>query len=222
MKLLLDFLPLILFFGTFKYAEGHEDWAAAFATEHLGFLVAGGHVGRAEAPVLLATVVVMAATIAQVIFLKLRRRKVDLMLWISLALVVVMGGATIYFHSETFIKWKPTGLYWGMAVVFLVSDLVFRKNLLRSMMEKDVQLPDLAWRRMNLGSVLFFVALGFLNLYVAFHFPTATWANFKVFGVTGLFVLFTLGQGLYMSRHIIEPAAQADGADEPAKEGHAP
>ena len=144
------------------------------------------------------------------------------MLWISLALVVVLGGLTVWLHDETFIKWKPTGLYWGMAVVFLVSDLVFRKNLLRSMMEKDVQLPDLAWRRMNLGSVLFFVALGFLNLYVAFHYPTATWANFKVFGVTGLFVLFTLGQGLYMSRHIIEPAAQADGADEPAKEGHAP
>lgn len=222
MKLLLDFLPLILFFGTFKFAEGHKAAAAAFASSHFGFMVSGGTVGPEEAPVLLATLVVMVATLAQALITKLRGHKIDLMLWISLALVVVLGGLTVWLHDETFIKWKPTGLYWGMAVVFLVSDLVFRKNLLRSMMEKDVQLPDLAWRRMNLGSVLFFVALGFLNLYVAFHYPTATWANFKVFGVTGLFVLFTLGQGLYMSRHIIEPAAQADGADEPAKEGHAP
>lgn len=209
MKLLLDFLPLILFFGTFKIAEGHKAAAAAFASSHFGFIVSGGTVGPEEAPVLLATLVVMAATLAQALITKLRGHKIDLMLWISLALVVVLGGLTVWLHDETFIKWKPTGLYWGMAVVFLVSDLVFRKNLLRSMMEKDVKLPDFAWQRMNLGSVLFFVALGCLNLYVAFHYPTATWANFKVFGVTGLFVLFTLGQGLYMSRHIIEPATPA-------------
>lgn len=201
MKLLLDFLPLILFFGTFKYAEGHEDWAAAFATEHLGFLVAGGHVGRAEAPVLLATVVVMAATIAQVIFLKLRRRKVDLMLWISLALVVVMGGATIYFHSETFIKWKPTLLYWAMAATFLVSQWL-GKNLPRQMLGAELQLPEPVWARLNWIWVGFFSAMGFANLYVAHAFSTSAWANFKVFGSTGLLLLFVLGQGLYLSRHL--------------------
>jgi intracellular septation protein len=201
MKLLLDFLPLILFFGTFKYAEGHEDWAAAFATEHLGFLVAGGQVGRAEAPVLLATVVVMAATIAQVIFLKLRRRKVDLMLWISLALVVVMGGATIYFHSETFIKWKPTLLYWAMAATFLVSQWL-GKNLPRQMLGAELQLPEPVWARLNWIWVGFFSAMGFANLYVAHAFSTSAWANFKVFGSTGLLLLFVLGQGLYLSRHL--------------------
>ncbi len=213
MKLLLDFLPLILFFGTFKIAESHKAAAAAFASSHFGFMVSGGTVGPEEAPVLLATLVVMMATLVQALIIKLRGHKIDLMLWISLALVVVLGGLTVWLHDETFIKWKPTGLYWGMAAVFLISDLVFGKNLLRGMMEKDVQLPDYAWRRMNWGSVLFFVVLGLLNLYVAFHYPTATWANFKVFGVTGLFVLFTLGQGVYMSRHIIEPAqAGNDGA----------
>ncbi len=210
MKLLLDFLPLILFFGTFKIAESHKAAAAAFASSHFGFMVSGGAVGPEEAPVLLATLVVMAATLAQALITKLRGHKIDLMLWISLALVVVLGGLTVWLHDETFIKWKPTGLYWGMALVFLLSDLLFGKNLLRSMMEKDVKLPDFAWRRMNWGSVLFFIALGVLNLYVAFHYPTATWANFKVFGVTGLFVLFTLGQGVYMSRHIIESAPAED------------
>ncbi|MEO3712982.1 septation protein A [Roseateles flavus] len=210
MKLLLDFLPLILFFGTFKIAESHKAAAAAFASSHFGFMVSGGAVGPEEAPVLLATLVVMAATLAQALITKLRGHKIDLMLWISLALVVVLGGLTVWLHDETFIKWKPTGLYWGMALVFLLSDLLFGKNLLRSMMEKDVKLPDFAWRRMNWGSVLFFIALGVLNLYVAFHYPTATWANFKVFGVTGLFVLFTLGQGVYMSRHIVESAPAED------------
>lgn len=213
MKLLLDFLPLILFFVTFKLADGQKAAAAAFASSHFGFLVSGGSVGPDEAPVLLATLVVMVATLAQALITKLRGHKIDLMLWISLTLVVVLGGLTVWLHDETFIKWKPTGLYWGMALVFLVSDLVFRKNLLRAMMEKDVQMPDFAWQRMNWGAVAFFAALGVLNYYVAFNYPTATWANFKVFGVTGLFVLFTIGQGIYMSRHLIEPEKAAAEGD---------
>ena len=121
MKLLLDFLPLLLFFVTFKYADGQPDWAAAFATEHLGFLVSGGKVGPTEAPVLLATLVVMLATISQVLFLKLRGRKVDLMLWISLGLVVTLGAATVYFHNVTFIKWTPTMLFWAFSAACFIS-----------------------------------------------------------------------------------------------------
>ena len=105
MKLLLDFLPLILFFGTFKYAEGNKAWASDFASEHLGGLVSGGVVGPNEAPVLLATLVVIAATLAQVVYLKIRGRAVGLMLWVSLGLVVTLGGLTVWFHNETFIKW---------------------------------------------------------------------------------------------------------------------
>ena len=134
MKLLLDFLPIILFFGTFKYAEANKAWAAAFATQHLGGIVAGGVVGPDEAPVLLATVVVIVATLAQVAWLKVRGQKIDTMLWVSLGLVVVLGGATIWFHSETFIKWKPSVLYWVMALAFWISQLVFGKNLLQALM----------------------------------------------------------------------------------------
>lgn len=202
MKLLLDFLPLILFFGTFKYAEGHAVAAAAFATQHFGFLVSGGQVGPQEAPVLLATVVVMVATLLQALLLKLRGQKIDLMLWISLALVVVLGGATIWFHSETFIKWKPTGLYWAMALVFFVSQRFFNKNLIQAMLGKELQLPAPVWRRLNWAWVGFFTVMGVLNLYVAYHFSTSTWANFKVFGTTGLMLIFTLIQGLYLSKHL--------------------
>ena len=100
MKILLDFLPLALFFGMFKYAEGHREWAASFATAHLGFMVSGGVIGTEEAPVMLATVVVMLATLLQVLFLKLTRQKVDAILWVSLALVVVLGAATVTFTAN--------------------------------------------------------------------------------------------------------------------------
>lgn len=208
MKLLLDFLPLILFFVAFKGAEGHPEAAAAFATEHFGFLVQGGSVGPQEAPVLLATVVVMVATLAQAALMKLRGKKIDLMLWISLALVVVLGGATVWFHNETFIKWKPTGLHWAMALALWISQAAFGKNLIKAMLGAELQLPDAIWLRLNRAWVLFFAAMGVINLYVAYNFSTSTWANFKVFGATGLIVLFTLGQGLYLARHL--PAADAD------------
>ncbi len=201
MKLLLDFLPLLLFFVTFKYADRQPDWAAAFATEHLGFLVSGGKVGPTEAPVLLATVVVMAATIAQVLFLKLRGRKVDLMLWISLGLVVTLGAATVYFHNESFIKWKPTLVYWLFSGAILISKLMGR-DLLRQMLGKELPLPDVIWTRLNRAWIVFFAAMGFANLYVAYYFSTEAWANFKVFGGTGLMIAFMLGQGIYMSRHL--------------------
>ena len=209
MKLLADFLPIILFFAAFKFAGSDKDAAAAFASEHFGFLVSGGIVGPGEAPVLLATLVVIIATLVQVLVLKLRGRKVDTMLWVSLVLVVVLGGLTIWFHSETFIKWKPTLLYWVMGGAFALGPLLFGKNLLRLLLGEQLQLPDPVWRRLNWAWVTFFAAMGSANLWVAYTFSTDTWVNFKLFGGIGLMLLFTLAQGLYLSRHLPdEPAAK--------------
>ena len=202
MKILFDFLPIILFFGMFKYAEGHKDWAASTATEWLGFLVSGGVVGITEAPVLLATVVVIVATFAQILWLKLRGRKIDTMLWISLGLVTVLGGATIYFHSESFIKWKPTVLYWVMGSALLLGQLVFKKNGIKSLMGSQMDLPDPVWRIVNFSWVGFFTVMGFLNLWVAFNFSTSTWVNFKLFGGLGLMLVFVLAQAVYLNKHI--------------------
>ena len=202
MKILLDFLPILLFFGTFKYAEAHKEWAARFASEHFGFLVSGGVVGTGEAPVLLATLVVMVATIIQILILLARGKKIDMMLWISLALVVVLGGATVWFHSETFIKWKPSVLYWAMGLSFWISQTFFRKNLLQAMMGAQLELPSSVWQRLNFAWIAFFALMGLLNLYVAYSFDTATWVNFKLFGGMGLMLVFTLAQGIYLTRHI--------------------
>ena len=211
MKILFDFLPILLFFVTFKYADGQRDWAAAFATEHLGFVVAGGRVGVDEAPVLLATVVVVAATMTQVAWLKLRGRRVDLMLWVSLVLVVVLGALTVWLHSETFIKWKPTLLYWAMGMALWVGSTLMGRNLLRALMGEQLKLPDAVWQRLNIAWIAFFVAMGMINLWVAYAFSTGAWVNFKLFGSLGLMLVFTLAQGFYLSRYLHdEPAESAD------------
>ena len=209
MKLLLDFLPILLFFGTFKYAENNTDWAASFCTEYLGFLVSGGIVGTKEAPVLLSTAVVIIATLLQVFWLLARGKKVDTMLWVSLALVVLLGGATIWFHSDTFIKWKPSVLYWVMGLSFWIAQIFFKRNLLQ-MMLKEVRLPDRVWSNLSLSWMLFFILMGVLNLYVAYNFSTPTWVNFKVFGSLGLMLAFTVAQGVYMTRHALPDPAGDD------------
>ncbi|WP_374429411.1 septation protein A [Ideonella dechloratans] len=209
MKLLFDLLPIVLFFATFRYADGHQDWAGAFATEHFGGLVSGGVVAPKEAPVLLATVVVIIATLAQVIYLKARGRKVDAMLWFSLALVVILGGLTIWFHNETFIKWKPSGLYWAFGIALWASQALFGKNLLRSTLGKELPLPEPVWRRLNFAWIAFFALMGLVNLWVAYSFETAIWVDFKLFGATGLMLLFMVAQGVYISRHLPD----GDGSD---------
>ena len=204
MKLLIDFLPIILFFAAFKVAGNDKEAAAAFASEHFGFLVSGGQVRPDDAPVLLATMVVIVATLAQVLILKLLGRKVETMLWVSLVLIVVLGGLGIWFHSETFIKWKPTLLYWVMGTAFLLGPLLMGKNLLRMLLGQQLQLPDAVWQRLNLAWVGFFAVMGALNLWVAYTFSTDVWVNFKLFGSLGLMLVFTIAQGLYLSRYMTD------------------
>ena len=209
MKILFDFLPIALFFGMFKYAEGQKDWAASTATEWLGFMVSGGVVGPLEAPVLLATVVVIVATLLQIVWLKVRGKKVDTMLWVSLGLVTALGGATIYFHSESFIKWKPTVLYWVMGSALLFGQLVLKKNGIKSLMGAQMSLPDPVWRLVNFSWIGFFAVMGCLNLWVAFNFSTDAWVNFKLFGGLGLMVVFVLLQAFYLNKYI-KPETAAD------------
>jgi intracellular septation protein len=212
MKFLLDFLPIILFFGTFTYADGHKEWAARFVSDHFGGLISDGRVGPDEAPVMLATLVVIPATLATVAWLKAKRQKVGLMLWISLGTVVVLGGLTLWLHSETFIKWKPSVLYWTMGLLFWVSQTFFRKNLLKLQLGEQLELPETVWHRLNFAWIFYFGMMGLLNIWVAYSFSTASWVQFKTFGGLGLSVVFILAQGVYMSRYLKdEPAAAASG-----------
>ena len=200
MKLLFDLFPVILFFGAFKYAEKNPETAAAWVASLLGSAV----VDVKQAPILLATVVVIAATIAQIAWVHFRHGKVDKMLWISLGLVVVFGGMTLAFQNEAFIKWKPTILYWVFAISLGFSALVMKKNPMKAMLGEQLTLPEPVWGKVTLSWIAFFAVMGVLNLLVAFNFPTDTWVNFKLFGGMGLMLVFILLQGVVLSRYMEE------------------
>jgi intracellular septation protein len=202
MKIFFDLLPIFLFFASFKWAEGHKELASHWMTQHLGFAVSGGAVSLTEAPVLLATVIVIAATLLQIVVLKALRKPVDKMLWAGLVVVVVLGGLTLWFHDETFIKWKPTIIYWLMGAGFLITEIILGRKMLAQMMGGQIEAPDFVWKQLGWAWVLFFAAMGVLNLWVAFHFPTDTWVSFKMWGSLGLTLVFTLIQGLYLGRHM--------------------
>ena len=175
MKFLFDLFPVILFFAAFKAFD-----------------------------IYIATGVVIAATIAQIGWVWNRHGKVDTMLWVSLALVVVFGGATLILHDETFIKWKPTILYWLFAGTLFGSAQFFGKNLIRAMLGEQVQLPEPLWVRLNYAWVGFFAVMGVLNLWVAFNFSTDTWVSFKLFGGMGLMIVFIVLQGVVLARYLPE------------------
>ncbi|MDD2720206.1 MAG: septation protein A [Gallionella sp.] len=175
MKLLFDLFPILLFFIAFKLKG-----------------------------IYVATAVAIAATVVQIIWTKIRHGKVDTMLWVSFAIIGVFGGATLLLHDETFIKWKPSVLYWLFSVILLTSNLFFKKNLMQSLLSEKMALPVRVWNRLNLSWSLFFALLGFINLYVAFNYSTDTWVNFKLFGFTGLMLVFILGQSAWLAKYVDE------------------
>ncbi|HEX9172479.1 MAG TPA: septation protein A [Telluria sp.] len=204
MKFLFDFFPLVLFFIVYKLGLGNEQAALAMVNQYLGSITSG-QVAAAQAPIMLATVVGIIATVLQVAYLLVRRQKVHGMLWVSLAVITIMGGATIYFHDEDFIKWKPTILYWAFGLALVISQFVFRKNLMRNVMEEAVQLPEPIWARVGYAWMAFLFLLGALNLlmaFVVFKGDTSAWVNFKVFGMTGIFFAFVIGQTFLLFKYL--------------------
>lgn len=202
MKMLFDLVPVIVFFLAYFIAGRSPETAAAIMSALLGHLGVGGDVASKQAPLLLATAIAIVATLGQVLWLLARGKKVEKMLWISVAVITLMGGATLILRDSTFIMWKPTVLYWALAAVLLIGQFVFRKNLIRAMGGQQLSLPEPVWTKLNLSWAVFFAILGGVNLYVAFHFSEATWVKFKLFGVIGLMLVFALAQGFILSRYL--------------------
>ncbi|MDH4274985.1 MAG: septation protein A [Gammaproteobacteria bacterium] len=173
MKLLFDFFPIILFFIAFKFFGIYT-----------------------------ATAVAMGATVAQVIFTRIKYKRLEPMHLVTLVIIGVFGGATLWLADEIFIKWKPTAVNWVLGIVFLVSQFVGEKTLIERAMNSAVQLPKFVWIRLNLSWVLFFIVSGLINLYVVYNYDTETWVNFKLFGLLGMTALFAIVQAMYISRYI--------------------
>lgn len=175
MKFLSDLFPVLLFFGAYSLSRN----------------------------IYLATSVAIAASLLQVGWMLVRRRKVELMQWVSLVLIVVFGGATLWLHNKHFIMWKPTVLYWLMASALIISDRM-GKNGLRLMMGKQLSLPEPLWRKLSFAWASFFTLVGGLNLLVAYYCSEDVWVKFKLFGVVGLLVVFAIAQSVALSKYIEE------------------
>jgi intracellular septation protein len=191
-KFFFDLFPVILFFVAFKI------WG-----------------------IYVATAVAMAATLAQVSWTKFRHGKVSKLLWASLVIIMVFGGATLFLQDETFIKWKPTVLYWIAGVVFLGA-LAFGKNPIKGVMsEGGLELPEHVWTKLCIAWGVFFLFKGTLNLWVAYNFDTEAWVNFKLFGFTALMIAFVIAQALWLAKYLPDdeekkPAVPAPAADKQA------
>jgi intracellular septation protein len=180
MKFLFDLFPVILFVATYV-------WSGS---------------------IYVATAVIIPAAVAQVAYAWLRHRKVDRMLLVSMVLVLVLGGLTLFLHDERFIKWKPTVLYWVFAAVLALSPVVARKNLVRLMMEKGFSAPTRVWNYLNAAWVVFFVFMGILNLYIAQNFSLDFWVQFKLWGLTGFMLLFIGAQVAVLYKYMDEPGSK--------------
>ena len=203
MKFLFDLFPVILFFITLKVAEKTASAGIVLSKILLTF----GIVTTVQpnlVPIMLATVAVIIGSIIQIVWAKLKFKKVDKTLWMSAILVTVLGGLTLYFQNDAFIKWKPTLLYWIFTLALLMGQWVWQKNIIKTMMGKEIKLPENIWVKLNYAWAIFFAALGFLNLYIAFNFSIDVWANFKLFGTMALMFTFIVIQSLMINRYIVE------------------
>jgi intracellular septation protein len=181
MKLLFDFFPILLFFITYKVFDIYT-----------------------------ATAVAIVASILQVLVAWLKTRKFETMHLMTLVIIMVFGGLTLYLQDEQFIKWKPTVVNWLFGFVFLSSQWLGDKTMIERMMGGNLTLPSTIWRTLNLGWTLFFFLIGGVNYYVMSYFNTDTWVNFKMFGMLGLTFLFVLLQSFYLSRHLPESTAEEE------------
>ena len=171
MKFLFDLFPVILFFIAYKFSNIYT-----------------------------ATLVVIGATIFQVIYSKLVHKRVDKLLIFNAVLISILGGTTLWLHDANFIKWKPSILYWLLSGALLFFQFFKKKNLIKNLMGKQIHLTEKGWDQISITSAVFFGVLGALNLYIAFNFSESTWVNFKLFGITGLIMCYAVLIGILASR----------------------
>ena len=179
MKQFFDLIPLLVFFAVYKFYDIYA-----------------------------ATGALMVVTVLQIAITWFTLRKLEKMHLITLGMVLVFGGFTLFFHDDAFIKWKVTVINLLFSGALLVSQFVLKKPLIKQMLGKEMQLPDAIWSRVNLAWAGFFAVAAATNTYIAFHLPQEVWVNFKVFGLLGMTLLFTVATVFYLYRHL--PAEQEE------------
>lgn len=176
MKLIADFLPILIFFIAYKMYD-----------------------------IYVATIAIIIATLLHVAITWIKTRKIAVMQLVTLAILVLFGGLTLYLHNEQFIKWKPTVINWIFAAAFLGSQFFGDKTVVERLMSAQIALPTAVWRKLNMGWVVFFLVMGAANLYVMYNFDRDTWVNFKLFGMLGMTVVFVILQSVFLARYVKVP-----------------
>lgn len=192
-KQFIDFIPLILFFIVFKLEPRDVELA--------GQAFPFGGIFSATAMLIISSVLVYGTLFAL-------NKRLEKSQWITLLGCLFFGGLTLAFQSETFLKWKAPVVNWIFALAFAGSHFIGQQPLIKRVMGHAVSLPDPIWTKLNIAWVVFFIVLGATNLFVAFTFQSI-WVDFKVFGSLGMTLLFLIGQGVYLSRHMQDQPAQS-------------
>lgn len=197
-KLLFDLFPIIVFYIAWKLGDSNAEATRAFmASVGLPQPTSTG-----EKPgIYLATLVAIVASFGQIGWVKLRGRKADKMLWISVGIILIFGGATLWLHDESFIKWKPTVLYWVFAGA-IFGAAAFGRNVIKNVMGPQLELPDNVWTLMNFSWGGFFAFMGVANLFVAFNFSSDVWREYKMWGTLGLMLAFSTVQVIVLTKYL--------------------
>ena len=181
MHALFEYLPLVVFFIVYKTMDLY--WATG-------------------------ALIILSAL--QILYHFVQKKPIPKRHWIFFGLILVFGGLTIFFHDDTFLKWKVTVINCLFAVALLFSRYVLNKNIIKQFLQESMELPKSIWDKLNLSWAMFFLFCGFLNWYVAFHFEQATWVNFKVFGLTGLTLVFAIGCIAALYKYLPQEKAEQD------------
>ena len=173
MKIFLDYLPIIFFFIAYKI------WG-----------------------IYVATAVAIGVLLSQIAYYLIKREKIGIIQWINLIILVLFGGATIILHKSIYIKWKVSLVYWAFGLILLGMQWFSKKYLLKTLMSQQLVVTDKVWRILTYAWAVFFLAMGFVNMYVIYHYTTKQWVNFKLFGTLSLLILFCVAQAIYLNTHI--------------------
>ncbi len=191
MKAFFDLLPVICFFITFKVAGSYTTELAPIVPVAADLI-----------PIVSATAVIIVASLLQMAFILVRGEKPSKMAVFSTLLVVLFGGMTIAFQKPEFIQWKPTLLYWLFAGI-LIYGRIKGKGYIKKVFV-GLEMPENIWDNLEKACLYFLVLIGFINLFVAYTFSMDIWVDFKLFGLLGLTLLFTIGVGFYVAKYARE------------------
>lgn len=186
MQSFLEFLPLVVFYVVWKFSDIY--WATG-------------------------SLILMSAL--HVLFFIVQRKPVPTKAWIFFGLIAVFGGLTIYLQDDTFLKWKVTIINGVFALALVISQYVFKQNIIKKFLGESLSLPEKVWTNLNLSWAAFFAFCAILNLYVAFNFEQETWINFKVFGLTGLMIIFSISSIFALYKYLPKEESNDEESDKP-------